>query len=267
MPLEQQMPQMPPEGQAQNPNAQNLARPRFARVRQFAQNMDPRQWQIYQRWQQNRFNNLNRRQPGWWRNPNQPIATTNFSRNPFLNRDGTYRIQPYPGQQQNVLPVPRLNDQSLNPNQPVVMRNTQRFPITPNAAPVPGAPVVRPVNGQIRPSARPFTVISPNSPAPVPRQTPTNTNTYTSPFDTNATVPWPERMDQLPLSLQVKRLWESLGYERQSYVERWVQPRFGSLLDTLTNERSFEPMMRIFDTEIIPRLRDQNMLRGWERPR
>lgn len=76
----------------------------------------------------------------------------------------------------------------------------------------------------------------------------------------------PERMDQLPLSLQVKRLWESLGYERQNYVERWIQPRFGSLLDTLTDERSFQTMMRIFDTEIIPRLRDQNMLRGWVRP-
>ncbi len=76
----------------------------------------------------------------------------------------------------------------------------------------------------------------------------------------------PGRMDQLPPILQAKRLWESLSYEQQNYVERWVQPRFGSLLDTLQDERSGVTMVNIFNTEIIPRLRDQNMLRGWQRP-
>ena len=75
----------------------------------------------------------------------------------------------------------------------------------------------------------------------------------------------PERMDQLPELLQVKKLFDSLDPQAQKYAEEWVQPRFRSLLDTL-DAKSGPAMMRIFDTEIVPRLRDQGLLRGWRRP-
>lgn len=59
---------------------------------------------------------------------------------------------------------------------------------------------------------------------------------------------------------QVRNMWDSLTPEQQAYVQDWVQPRWGSIID-MYNDAAQPILIRIWNTEVVPALRNRGMIR------